>query len=62
MCTRCTKYSSFVLFFCGSYLYNVHLKECTFDIFDNPILQAKKELKNLEIQEQTASQVLSMGK
>ena len=39
------------------FLYNVHIKECTFDIFDKPIQQVlqKKELTNVEIQEQTAS-------
>ena len=51
-----TLYRSSELIFCCFYLYNVHIKECTFDIFDKHILQ--KELKNVEIQEQTASLLL----
>ena len=39
ICTQCTLYSSSVLIFCCFYLYNGHIKECTFDIFDKPILQ-----------------------
>ena len=39
MCTQCTLYSLSVLTFCCFYPYNVHIKECTFDIFDKPILQ-----------------------
>ena len=56
MCT-CTLYSSSVHIFCCFYLYNVHIKECSFDIFDKPILQVQqqKELRDVEIQEQTAS-------
>ena len=43
-------------FFICFYLHNVHIKECTFDIFDKPSLQVyqKKELTNV-IQEQAAS-------
>ena len=57
MCTQCTLYSSSVHIFCCFYLYNVHIKECSFDIFDKPILQVQqqKELRDVEIQEQTAS-------
>ena len=59
MCSQCTLYSSSVLIFvdfCCFYVYNVRLKECTFDIFDQPILQVynKKELTIVEIQEQAA--------
>ena len=50
-------YSLSVLNFCCLYLYDVHIKECTFDIFDKPITQVykKEELTSVEIQEQTAS-------
>ena len=40
MCTQCTLYSLSVPIFYSFYLYNFHIKECTFDIFDKPILQA----------------------
>ena len=46
MCTQC------VQVICTDF---VHLKECTFDIFDKPTGITKKELTNVEIQEQTAS-------
>ena len=38
MCTQCTLHvhSSFVQIFCCFYLYNVHIQESTFDIFDKP--------------------------
>ena len=45
-------------FFCF-YLYNVHQKECNFDIFDKPT-GIKKELTNVEIQEQTASLLIDL--
>ena len=58
MYTQCTLYNSAVqLLFV--FLYNVHINECTFDIFDKPIQSilgiTKKELLNVEIQEKTAS-------
>ena len=37
MCTQCTLHSSFFIF-CCFYLYNVHIKECTFGIFYKLIL------------------------
>ena len=43
---RCTAHL-YYLFGCF-YLYNVHIKECSVDIFD-------KKFTNVEIQEQTAS-------
>ena len=58
MCTQCTLYCSSVLISCCFYLYYVHLKECSFGIFNQPIIQVcitKKELANVEIQEHTAS-------
>ena len=36
---RCT--ADLYIFFVVFYLYNVHIKECTFDIFDKPILQVQ---------------------
>ena len=39
MSTQFTMYNLSVLIFCCFYLDNVHIKECTFDIFDKPILQ-----------------------
>ena len=45
MCTKCTLYSSTVLICCCFYLYTVlvHIKECTFDIFNKTFLQVKQK-------------------
>ena len=55
MYTQCALYNSAVQFL-FVFLYNVHINECTFDIFDKPILSilgiTKKELTNVEIQQQ----------
>ena len=40
MCTQCPLYSSYVLIFVV-YLYNVHIKVCTFKIFDTGITKKR---------------------
>ena len=53
MCTQCHLICTNFFF-----LYNVHINECTLDIFDKPIQtynNKKKYLTNVEILEQTAS-------